>query len=80
MAPQAACPVEGDPALTRCSLSGATPCCSFGAFWMSLAIYTTLAAAGVFTAEAVEGDRLMLTLWGILVSCPPWWLRCACSA
>ncbi|KAL4435423.1 hypothetical protein ABPG77_006185 [Micractinium sp. CCAP 211/92] len=38
----------------------------FGAFWMSLAIYITLGAAGIFTAEATKGERLMLTLWGIL--------------
>lgn len=38
------------------------------AFWMSLAIFTTLGAGGVFTAPVTEGDRLMLTLWGILVS------------
>ena len=46
---------------------------------MSLAIYTSLAAAGVYNAEAVKGDRLMLTMWGILVSCParP---HCACFA
>ena len=46
------------------------PACSYGAFWMSLAIYTTLSAAGVFASGAdfpVKGDRLMLTLWGILV-------------
>ncbi len=35
---------------------------------MSLAIYITLGAAGIFTAEATKGERLMLTLWGILVS------------
>ena len=42
-------------------------CCSYGAFWMSLAIYTTLSAGKVFTAPAIKGDRLMLTLWGIVV-------------
>ena len=35
---------------------------------MSLAIFTTLSAAGVFVATPEKGDRLMLTLWGILVS------------
>ena len=34
---------------------------------MSLAIFTTLSAAGVFVATPEKGDRLMLTLWGILV-------------
>ena len=42
--------------------------CSYGAFWMSLAIYQTLVAAEVFAPVPVEGDHLMLTLWGILVS------------
>ncbi len=43
------------------------PARSYGAFWMSLAIFTTLSSAGVFVATPVKGDRLMLTLWGILV-------------
>ena len=48
-------------------LSPSHSCCSYGAFWMSLAIFTTLSAAGVFVATPEKGDRLMLTLWGILV-------------
>ena len=44
---------------------------SYGAFWMSLAIFNTLTAAGVYgqgsAAAVTKGDRLMLTLWGILV-------------
>ena len=70
------------------------PAHSYGAFWMSLAIYTTLAAAGVFVGGTkatagdfpVKGDRLMLTLWGILVRPPglAGWrcaaqLACACA-
>ena len=36
---------------------------------MSLAIYNALLGGGVFTSPApTKGDRLMLTLWGILVS------------
>ena len=61
------------------------PARSYGAFWMSLAIYTTLAAAGVFVGTGtttdqfpVKGDRLMLTLWGILVRLG--WLAVCCSA
>ena len=42
--------------------------CSYGAFWMSLAIFSTLSAGGVFVATPEKGDRLMLVLWGILVS------------
>ena len=68
-----------------CHSSPPLPPCSYGAFWMSLAIYTTLAAAGVFvgtgaTADQfpVKGDRLMLTLWGILVSALQRALCCAC--
>ncbi|PRW33699.1 GPR1 FUN34 yaaH family [Chlorella sorokiniana] len=45
---------------------GTVAFCCYGAFWMSLAIFTTLSAAGVFVATPVKGDRLMLTLWGIL--------------
>jgi succinate-acetate transporter protein len=47
-------------------------CRSYGSFWMSLAIYTTLTSSGVFEPSPTKGDRLMLTLWGILVSdaCP----------
>jgi hypothetical protein len=41
---------------------------SFGGFWMSLAIYTTLSSGSVFSPAPTEGERLMLTLWGILVS------------
>ena len=33
---------------------------------MSLAIFTTLSAAGVFVPTPEKGDQLMLTLWGIL--------------
>ena len=44
------------------------PLRSYGAFWMSLAIFTTLSAGGVYEKTPIEGDRLMLTLWGILVS------------
>ena len=44
------------------------PLRSYGAFWMSLAIFSTLSAGGVFVATPEKGDRLMLVLWGILVS------------
>ncbi|EFN56785.1 hypothetical protein CHLNCDRAFT_144274 [Chlorella variabilis] len=45
---------------------GTVAFCCYGAFWMSLAIYQTLVAAEVFAPVPVEGDHLMLTLWGIL--------------
>jgi succinate-acetate transporter protein len=45
---------------------GTVAFCCYGAFWMSLAIYTTLVAGGVFGPVPEKGDRLMLTLWGIL--------------
>ncbi|KAL4444068.1 hypothetical protein ABPG75_011805 [Micractinium tetrahymenae] len=49
---------------------GTVAFCCYGAFWMSLAIFTTLSAAGVYgqgaAATITKGDRLMLSLWGIL--------------
>ena len=57
------------PRLFRSSLP-AVPACSYGAFWMSLAIFTTLSAAGVYQPTPHKGDQLMLSLWGILVSAP----------
>ncbi|KAL4435422.1 hypothetical protein ABPG77_006184 [Micractinium sp. CCAP 211/92] len=49
---------------------GTVAFCCYGAFWMSLAIFNTLVAAGVYgqgaAAAVTKGDRLMLTLWGIL--------------
>ncbi|PSC70112.1 GPR1 FUN34 yaaH protein [Micractinium conductrix] len=45
---------------------GTVAFCCYGAFWMSLAIFTTLSAGGVYEKTPIEGDRLMLTLWGIL--------------
>ena len=71
-------PVHGQPPLPLTAAHCRpclTPACptptplprSYGAFWMSLAIFTTLSAAGVFVATPEKGDRLMLTLWGILV-------------
>jgi succinate-acetate transporter protein len=47
--------------------AAAAPACSYGAFWMSLAIYVTLLSGKVFTDDPTKGERLMLTLWGILV-------------
>jgi succinate-acetate transporter protein len=43
------------------------PVRSYGAFWMSLAIYTTLVSAEIYGPTPSKGDRLMLTLWGIVV-------------
>ncbi|PRW20917.1 GPR1 FUN34 yaaH family [Chlorella sorokiniana] len=45
---------------------GTVAFCCFGAFWMSLAIFITLGAGKVYTAPVIKGDRLMLTMWGIL--------------
>jgi succinate-acetate transporter protein len=45
---------------------GTVAFCTYGSFWMSLAIYTTLTSSGVFEPSPTKGDRLMLTLWGIL--------------
>ena len=44
---------------------------SFGAFWISLAFFTTLSAAKVFEPMPVGGDRLMLSLFGCL-TCALW--------
>lgn len=49
----------------RNNLFGATAFSSYGAFWMSLAFYGTLKAAGIFEG-LVEGEQMMLILWGIL--------------
>ena len=37
---------------------------------MSMAIFTTLSAAGIFEQLPPKGDQLMLSLWGILVGGP----------
>ncbi|KAI3425227.1 hypothetical protein D9Q98_008995 [Chlorella vulgaris] len=45
---------------------GTVAFCTYGAFWMSLAIYTTLVAGGVYEEAPTKGSQLLLTLWGIL--------------
>lgn len=49
----------------RNNVFGATAFTSYGAFWMSLAFYGTIKAIGSFSG-LVEGEQMMLVLWGIL--------------
>lgn len=61
------------------STFGATAFISYGAFWMGLALFTILNAAGVWTGASqaqgdvkpfvfVKADQMMLSLFGILTS------------
>lgn len=38
---------------------------SYGGFWMSVALNGTLVKAGVYAAPPINGERMMLCMWGI---------------
>lgn len=43
---------------------GATAFSSFGAFWMSLSVYNTMVAVGLFV-PIFKGEQVLMALWGI---------------
>ncbi len=51
--------------LWRKNSLGATAFCLFGSFWLTVGVYGTIRAAGIFFLEAPEGQQALTALMGI---------------